>query len=300
VSDYRNQPPEQGGWQPPAQGGQEPPTQAWPTQPPASGAGQGAYGQDGYGQPAGYGQSGQGQDGYGQQPGYGAKPPRRRRRGRKRMGFLVVILVLLVAAEFGGKALAQNALASKIESSSGISTKPSVTIEGFPFLAEVATRNIKAIDINASNFTVHQVVISSLTAKATGVHVNSSFNGATINQINGTVVISFATVSNLVPVPGLTVGPDPAAGPDAIALNSSLGGATGKIVHTAGSNQVTVDVGSLTGLAGIASLIGGTAIAPSYTFVIPKLPAGLVVNSINVTSQGIVATASASNTTLSQ
>jgi hypothetical protein len=294
VSDYRNQPPAQGGWQPPAQGGQEPPTQAWPTQPPASGAGQGPYGQDGYGQP-GYGQPA----GYGQ-PGYGAKPPRRRRRGRKRIGFGVVILVLLFVAEFGGKALAENVLASKIESSSGIGIKPSVTIEGFPFLAEVATRDIKAIDINASKFTVHQVVISSLTAKATGVHVNSSFNGATIDQINGTVVVSFATVGNLVPVPGLTVGPDPAGGPDAIALNSSLGGATGKIVHTAGSNQVTVDVGNLTGLAGLASLIGGTTIAPSYTFDIPKLPAGLVINSINVTSQGIVATASASHTTLSQ
>jgi hypothetical protein len=287
VSDYRNQPPAQGGW---------------PEQPPASGSGQGAYGKDGYEQTAAYGQQGYGQDGYGQ-PGSGPKPPRRRRRGRKRIGFgvaLVVLLVLLVAAEFGGKALAQNALASKIESSSGIGTKPSVTIEGFPFLAEVATRDIKAIDISASNFTVHQVVISSLTAKATGVHVNSSFNGATINRINGTVVVSFATVSNLVPVPGLTVGPDPAAGPDAIALNSSLGGATGKIVHTAGSNQITVDVGNLTGLAGLASLLGGTTIAPSYTFDIPKLPAGLVINSINVNSQGIVATASASNTTLSQ
>ena len=56
----------------------------------------------------------------------------------------------------------------------------------------------------------------------------------------------------------------------------------------------------LTGLAGLASLLGGSAIASSYTFDIPKLPAGLVVRSISVTSQGIVATASAQNTTLSQ
>ena len=65
-------------------------------------------------------------------------------------------------------------------------------------------------------------------------------------------------------------------------------------------SQITVDVGNLTGLAGLASLLGGSALAPSYTFDIPALPAGLVVRSVTVTSQGIVATASAQNTTLSQ
>ncbi len=101
------------------------------------------------------------------------------------------------------------------------------------------------------------------------------------------------------PVPGLTVSADPADGPNAITLNSSLGGATGKIEQTS-ANKITVDVGKLTGLAGLASLLGGSTIASSYSFDIPKLPAGLVVRSVTVTSQGIVATASAQNTTLSQ
>jgi hypothetical protein len=131
------------------------------------------------------------------------------------------------------------------------------------------------------------------------VRPNASFNGATISKINGTVVVSFATVTNLIPIPGLTVSADPADGPDAIKFDSSLGGAVGKIEHPS-TNVIKVQVGNLTGLAGLASLIGGSAIASSYTFSIPKLPAGLVVRSINVTSQGIVATASAQNTTLSQ
>jgi hypothetical protein len=113
------------------------------------------------------------------------------------------------------------------------------------------------------------------------------------------VVVSFTTVTNLVPVPGLTVSADPADGPDAIKLNSSLGGAVGKIEQTS-PNVITVQVGDLTGLAGIASLLGGSTLASSYTFDIPKLPAGLVVRSVTVTSAGIVATASAQNTTLSQ
>jgi hypothetical protein len=247
-------------------------------------------------QPPGYGQQ---PPGRGEQPPPGrSRPRRRRRRGRGLVIALIVLIGLLVAADFGAKAYAQSAIASKIDSS-GLGTKPSVTIQGFPFLTQVAARDLKQIDISASNFTVDQVVISSLHATATGVHPNASFNGATIDQINGTVVVSFSTITNLVPVPGLTVTADPADGPDAITLNSSLGGATGKIVQT-GSNQITVDVGNLTGLAGLASLLGGSALAPSYNFDIPKLPAGLVVRSVTVTSQGIVATASGQNTTLSQ
>ncbi len=257
----------------------EPRSQAgWPEQPPAYG---------------------QGSSGYGEQPPPGPSRPRKRRhRGRGLVITLIVIVGLLIAADFGARAYAESAIASKIDSS-GLGVKPSVSIKGFPFLTQVAARDLKQIDINASNFTVKQVDISSLHATATGVHPNASFNGATISQINGIVVVSFSTITNLVPVPGLTVTADPADGPDAIKLNSSLGGATGKIEQTSAS-QITVQVGNLTGLAGLASLLGGSSLASSYTFDIPQLQAGLVVRSVSVTSQGIVATASAQNTTLSQ
>jgi hypothetical protein len=234
-----------------------------------------------------------------QQPPSGqSRPPKRRHRGRRWLIALIVLILVLVAIDFGAKAFAENAIATKIDSS-GLGTKPSVDIQGFPFLTQVASRDLSQIDINASNFTVKQVVISSLHATATGVRPNASFNGATISKINGTVVVSFKTVTNLIPIPGLTVSADPADGPDAIKFNSSLGGATGKIEHPS-PNVVTVQVGNLTGLAGLASLLGGSSIASSYTFDIPALPAGLVVRSITVTSQGIVATAAAQNTTLSQ
>jgi LmeA-like phospholipid-binding len=305
VSDYRDQPPAQGGW---------------PTQPPASGAGQGAYGQggygqDGYGQPgpgqpgyrqSGYGQDGYGQDGYGQpdpgQPGSGPKPPRRRRRRRRGTGLiitLVVILVLLFVGDQVAKAVAQNMIAQKIESS-GLKTKPSVKIEGWPFLTQIASRDLKAIDISANNVkTGSSTVPVSFTAKATGVHLNSSFNGGTVDQINGSATVTFASLANVIPIPGLTLSPDPAKGPDAVSLNTDVGGATGTIKETSPS-VITLQLGSLTGFAGLLSGLTGSSVAQSYTIDIPKLPAGLVVRSVAVTSQGIVATASATNTTLTQ
>ena len=163
-----------------------------------------------------------------QAPAGQSRPPKRRHRGRRWLIALIVLILVLVAIDFGAKAFAENAIATKIDSS-GLGTKPSVDIEGFPFLTQVASRDLSQIDINASNFTVKQVVISSLHATATGVRPNASFNGATISKINGTVVVSFATVTNLIPIPGLTVAADPADGPDAIKFDSSLGGAVGKL-----------------------------------------------------------------------
>jgi hypothetical protein len=323
VSDYQDQPPAQGGWQP-----------------PAAGAGQGAYGQDGYGQP-GYGQPGSGQVGSGQagyedtaygqpgfqqsgwqqpgnqqpgfqqpgnqqpgyqQAGYGPKPPRRRRRRRGlRLGItLIVILVLLAVGDQVAKAFAQNMIASKIQTS-GLNTKPSVKIEGWPFLTQIASKDLKAIDISANNVTAGSSKVPvSFTARATGIHLNSSFNGGTVDQINGSATITFAAIATEVPIPGLTIGPDPAKGPDAVALNTDLGGASGTIKETS-PNVITLKLGSLTGIAGLLNgLTGGSTVAQSYTIDIPKLPAGLVVRSISVTSKGIVATASATHTTLTQ
>jgi hypothetical protein len=334
VSNYRPQ----GGWpeQPPAQGGQGGQyggqgRGGQQNQQGGWGSPQGQGGQQGWGQPSGPSSdetvprgvrpSGWQQPG-GQPPGgyeetvaqhgvqppnpqqrqqqpYGqARPPKRRHRGRNWLIALVVLIIVLVGADFAAKAVAENEIASKIDSS-GLGTKPSVDIQGFPFLTQVASRDFSQIDINASNFTVKQVTISSLKATAKGVHVNGAFNGGTVDKINGTVILSFSTVTNLIPIPGLTVGPDPSAGPGGIKFDSSLGGATGKIEQVS-PNVIKIDVGNLTGLAGLASLLGGSALQNSYTFDIPKLPAGLVVQSITVTNQGIVATAAATNTTLSQ
>ena len=270
MSDYGDQPTR--GW--PAQ----PPAQGRPIQRPASPAGQGGFGQQGYGSP----------------------PPRRRRRGRKRIGFgvtLVVLLVILFAGDQVAKAYAQNTIADKI-ASSGLNTKPSVTIQGWPFLTQIASRDVKEIDISSNNVLAGAAKVPfSFSAKAVGVHLNSSFNGATIDQISGSATVTYASVATLIPIPGLTI---TTKGPSTVNLSTALGGATGTIEQT-GSNQITLRVGDLSGLASIASsILGGGSLAQSYTINIPRLPAGLVIRSVTATPTGIVATASATNTTLSQ
>jgi hypothetical protein len=268
--------------------------QGWPTQPPQYGARPGD--QPGYDQtsfqsePAGPGGA----------RGEGRVRPRRRRRGRW-VALLVTLVVLAVLAVVGdqvARTYAQNMIASKIQSSSGISVKPSVSIQGFPFLTQVAEHDIRVIDLSADNVQAGKVDITSIKATATGVHLNSGFSSATIDQINGTALITFQSLANALGVQGVaTISADPADGPNAVQLSAgSIGAITGKVEET-GPNLITVQMGSLSGLA---SLLNGVVPVQTETIQVPKLPAGLVVRSVSVTDQGIVANASAQNTTLSQ
>jgi LmeA-like phospholipid-binding len=247
----------------------------WPAQPDANAVRQGGYG-----------------------PAPSARRPRRRRRG---WTALAVVLVLLLA--IGGigdqvaKAYAENRIAQQIQTS-GLNAKPSVSIEGWPFLTQIAAHDLKTIDISANNVTADSGKLPfSFTAKATGVHLNSSFNGATVEAINGQALLPFASVAGLLEVPDgtVTISADPAAGRNAVKADAgALGSATGT-VRQASSNQIVIQLDSASGIASSLGLSG-----KALTIQIPKLPGGLVVRSVSVTSQGIVATASASNTTLTE
>jgi hypothetical protein len=265
VSDYPNQSRSQGGW---------------PTQPPQYGA---------PGRPA-YQQS------------YPQIAPPRRRRGRRVAAVLITLVILLVALFVAADrilvAYAQNMIASKIQSQAGLSAKPSVSIKGFPFLTQVAAHDIRQVDISAANVTEAKVTISSITATATGVHLNSSFNGGTIDQINGTALITYSSLENVLQIPGATITPDPKGGANAVTIGEgSLASATGHIVLT-GPSRVTVQVDSLGGLAGL--LGGAFGSSSSYNLTIPTLPVGLKVTGLSTTSQGVELQASAHDTSLSQ
>jgi LmeA-like phospholipid-binding len=264
----------------------------WPTQPPANGAGQGGYGQADYGPgPGSYDQAT-----YAQQA---ATPTRRRRRKRWPIVLTVVIVLILAILGIGdqvAKAAAENDIANQIQTS-GLSAKPSVSIEGWPFLTQVLAHDVKTIDISGNNETASgSKVAFNFTAKATGVHLNSSFNGATVDNINGQATLPFSSVATLLPVSGVTLSPDPAKGPNAVTADLGIAGSVTGTVQLSGPTKIVV---SLNGATGLASILG-SASGQSYTIDIPQLPAGLVVRSVRVNSQGIVATASATHTTLSQ
>jgi hypothetical protein len=213
---------------------------------------------------------------------------------------VVLIVALLVAADRIALAYAQNTIAAKIQQQASLPGKPSVTIEGFPFLTQVAARDLNKVDISATNVREGTLTISQVNATATGVRVNSSFSQATINKISGSALITFAEISAALPAPldTATITADPSAGPNGVNMNLGAGLATvtGQVTLTS-PTQANLHIDNIGGLAG---LLGGQFVQSDYTLSIPTLPVGLTVDRVSVTGQGLVLYATAHNTSLSQ
>lgn len=277
------------------------------------------YGPDG-GQDAGYGQgyrsdggSGQGYpppDGYGSPSGtaripgagyQGEVPGRGRRRGRRHRGLtitaivVVVLLILLVVADRVAAGIAENEVADQIKSQ-GFPVKPKVTISGFPFLTQLAARDFRQMNITASNVTEGPLDIASINATLHGVHINSGFNGATVDQVNGTALVTFAGLGQAAGVgEGITLSN---AGNGDVKASIDLGFVSGNAlaqVTRAGSHQINVRFISFDGIP--PSVLGPLQ---DFTVSVPKLPAGMTIQNVSVTGQGLFISVAGTHTTFSQ
>ncbi len=214
---------------------------------------------------------------------------------------LLVVVGLLVALDFGAKAIAENEVANQIQKQ-GISQKPSVSIGGFPFLTQVISRDIKTMQISWHDLTEGPVTFASINAVLTGVHINSSFNGATVSQLTGTARISFGELSNVVSSQvgalgalggaGLTL---TEAGPSEVTANLDLvitsASATWRVTRLSG-NRINIQLVSSSGLP--SDLLDSVR---SITIPLSGIPLHLQVQSISVTSNGVVGTLTGQNVT---
>jgi LmeA-like phospholipid-binding len=231
--------------------------------------------------------------------------PRRRRsasrRSRNLLITIAVILALLVGLDFAARAVAQNVLAGKIEHD-GLHKKPDVTIEGFPFLTQAATKLFSRVDISAANVPEGPLTITALHATATGVRMNSyAFNSGTIGRVTGTVVISFPSLATtltrqigelgkLLSGAGLRLS---RAGPVEVRASLNLILATGSAVwriSQVSSRELTIHLVSSSGVP--TALLSHIQNVPLR---IPSLPLGLAIGGVRVTSAGVVGTISAHN-----
>jgi ABC-type lipoprotein release transport system permease subunit len=217
-------------------------------------------------------------------PGTG-RPRRTRRRRRGPMVFLVVLVVLLgllVVADRVAVAYADNQFATQIQKQ-GFSSKPHVTIEGFPFLTQLAGRRFNDVQITANNEQAGPVTIDNITAAMRGIQLNSNYNSGTVSSIDGTGLITFASLAHASPVPIAKI----------TMINSTEARLTVNLVVFTGSavaqvtkvgtNKINIRVVSAGGIP--ASALGGLS---NFTITIPQLPMGLTLQSVSVTAQGIL------------
>jgi LmeA-like phospholipid-binding len=226
---------------------------------------------------------------------------RRRRPWRTVIIVLIVLLGLLIAADFAARAFAQNKMASEIQQQ-GFPKKPDVSINGFPFLTQVISRDFKDIHVSSTNITEGPLLIQSINATMTGVHVNSSFQSGTVDHLNGTMTVTFPALANAMTSQagalgslvssGLTL--SDAGNNEVKASLDLLGGlasgtAVWRVTRT-GHNEIHVHLVSATGLGSAA-----TSGISDITVPLPALPLGMTIQSIAVTPTGLVAVVTGQN-----
>ena len=235
--------------------------------------------------------------------GGGAVPaPRRRKRWPLITTIVVLVLVgLAVGGDRVAAAIAENQMASQIQTQTqqqaGISVKPNVTIEGFPFLTQLLAHDFNTVDISASNIVANSLTIASLNATLHGMHINGSYSGATVDSLTGTALITFQDLANAGGIPqGITLGPG--SSPNDIKASISIGplstDVTAQVTKVSAEKfQVAVvDAGGVP-----TEALGSLA---KFTVTLPKLPAGMTIQGVSVTQKGVVIAVTASHTTLSQ
>jgi hypothetical protein len=228
----------------------------------------------------------------------GPVAPTRRRRRRWPWITLLVIVLVLIGGDRAANAYTEDQMASQIQSSLALSGKPSVTIAGFPFLTQLAARTFNTVNVNASNETAGpggQLQIASLTATLHGMHIHG-LNSATVDQFTASALVTFTALAHAGGIPqGITLAPD---GPNQIKATVDILGfsseATAKVTQV-GSDKINVKITDFGGVP--ADVLGSLT---DFNISIPKLPAGVKIQSISITQQGLRITASGQNTTLSQ
>lgn len=248
----------------------------------------------------------------------GARPRRRRRRRRWIMALfaLVVVLILAVVADFVGRAVAENDIADQVKTQAKLTDSPSVSIQGFPFLTQVLSKDLHEVDISMTNVPAGQVTITSIKAKIQGLHINSSWNGGVADNVTGTAFVSFGALGSALQAAGasqlVSVKLSQGDGPNKIKATANFAGVasvsqTATVQQQGQSVVVTWDQPSGGNGGGILGGIlggGGSGAGPTLPplkFTLPSnVPAGLKIANVSVTSTGIVATVTAQHANLTQ
>lgn len=184
---------------------------------------------------------------------------------RKLIGTVVVLLALLVAADFGGRALAQSKAQTAIANASSQIVDPVVTVHGFPFLIQAIDGSYRQITVTSTNVSAGRLagVYAQLDLFDVTLPLSDALSG-TIDKLTAgrgtlTAEIPAASLATVLGRPGLTVGgagSDP--GSDTVQISTTVAVA-GTVLTVTVEVTVSVSNGVLHLVASPAS-VGGVAV----------------------------------------
>jgi len=218
-----------------------------------------------------------------------------------------VLVLLLVAADRIGLAVAQGKVADKVQSSQHLNTKPSVHIEGFPFLTQVIANHYRAVRLDANQLTVgsqdKRVSLDWLHARLTGVRATNHFSGVTADQVVADAKISYPELSQLLGVPVKYVsGGRVQAQRSVTVLGKTVTGTVSAVVTVPGGDELgftDVRVGVAdTSISLPQAAVGELTAVFANQLSLAGLPFGLRVRRITPDSRGVQVNATATDVSL--
>jgi hypothetical protein len=220
---------------------------------------------------------------------------------------LVALVGLLVAADRITAALAESAVAKRIDQQPPFvdsNSKAHVSINGFPFLTQALAGSYDDIQVTGSALTIDKVNGVNLNAHMHGVHVplsnaiNRDVKSLPIDHVSATATVPFTEAARLTGIDGLQLSDNHGA------LHVSLGvsvPAMGDVTASADAdvhldgNRLTYQVGQITvnGAPVPDALVSPVQQQMNGALTLPQLPYHLHVTAVRATPTGIQATAQA-------
>ncbi|NUQ98694.1 MAG: DUF2993 domain-containing protein [Streptomyces sp.] len=210
---------------------------------------------------------------------------------------LVVLGGLFVAADRILVTVAQNKAAEQAKVTEGLSSKPHVSIEGFPFLTQVLTGKLDDVKVKATGLAAdsgngQQVRFESLNADLRGVKLSNGFKRAVADSADGQVFLTYADLQTAIGIPGLKVsyGGPAQNGAALVRLSGPIMGGNLSVV-----SKVTVRGGDSVGLTAQSIPTAFKALGLEnqvrqkidVTVQIAHLPSGLGVTGVSTAPDGI-------------
>ena len=247
----------------------------------------------------------------------------RRRWGRRLFISFIVLLVLVAAALAVADRVAvsyaertiSDRVAQQVTDQKATSEKPDVTVEGFPFLTQVARGVYDEIKIELADFTGPAVEGRTIQIKLLDIRAKDVIapfdtlrtgNGEiTAGTVTGSGLIDYAQLAELVGQPGVTLGEK-----DGKLVGSAPVTALGQTVNVSGNADLTVkgdvvqvrfsDVkaAGLPDNALVRGLINSYVQKLAFNLTVPALPLDLKLQKVEPQADGLKITAAASNVAL--
>jgi hypothetical protein len=225
--------------------------------------------------------------------------------------FAVITGALFVAADRVAVKFAEDEAASRAQQSEGLTFKPKVSIEGFPFLTQVLDKKLDDVRMTANGVQAEaggqSLRIDRFGADLRGVRLTDNFSSAVADTATGAALITYADLTRAAP-DGVTVayggqGPN---GKGQVKVSASVTlPVVGKVdrsvlsaISVSGKDTVELRADSIPGLDAVPGL--ETLIRQKIDFSrdLVGLPEGIRLESIATTPAGITISATGTDVVL--